>query len=390
MDSFATHKKDNSTCSSSIFSDGWMAMEKPVIKPKIDDNLCSSVGGMQISYCNLFESYAVKEDTMQPAMEPISDGTESSGTSSRTSSLGTMASSPSFSTNNNDMDDHAMGTTTAKSRILSRRHARNGAFTFKENGEYELMMHVQRGLPKDYYCKRSQVESANLILSTVDRYCLEEQWMYHIGQEKGETLKSFLADCIAQHRANHKETADQQQPPPPPLIIVDVGTYCGYSAILLAKSVRELAPDLDFHVYTTEVNTQNIMVASSMILMSKFQKNITVLPFQPSVETLSGLLKKKGISSHIDFLFLDHAKDMYLEDLQELERTGLVKKGTHAAADNVVFNRLDGYRNHVFRLQKKGITKTRLAEMSLEYSDDIKDGIEISFAGSGRLSRKAT
>ena len=80
----------------------------------------------------------------------------------------------------------------------------------------------------------------------------------------------------------------------------------------------------------------------------------------------------------IDFLFLDHAKDMYLDDLIELERNGFIKKGSHVAADNVIFNRLDGYRNHVQTLAKKFITETRLEEMTLEYSDDIKDGIELT------------
>jgi catechol O-methyltransferase len=343
MNSSTATRNRNHDSGMNVFSDSWMTMEKPVREDFY-------AGARSVSYCNLFESYAV-EDVTLPQMDSISEA--ESGTT-RTSSIDTMVSSLSFST-----DPISLG---QNKRVA--RHAHNGAFTFKENGEYELMMHVQRGLPRNFG-RISPVESANLILSTVDTYCLEEQWMYHIGREKGATLKEFLADCIAQHQAKKTKR---------PLIIVEIGTYCGYSAILLAKSVQEIAPSLEFQVYTTEVNTQNIMVASSMILMSKFQKSITVMPFQPSIESLSGLLKTKGLSQ-IDFLFLDHAKDMYLEDLQELERNSFVKQGTYAAADNVVFNRLDGYRNHVFQLQNRGITTTRLAEMSLEYSDDIKDGI---------------
>jgi catechol O-methyltransferase len=327
-----------------VFSDSWMTMEKPVREDFY-------AGAMSVSYGNLFESYAV-EDVTQPQIPQMDSISEAESGSTRTASIDTMVSSPSFST-----DPKSLGKN-------KRRHAQNGIFTFKENGEYELMMQVQRGLPKDFG-KISPVESANLILSAVDTYCLEEQWMYHIGREKGATLKEFLADCIAQHQAKNTNR---------PLIIVEIGTYCGYSAILLAKSVQEIAPNLEFQVYTTEVNTQNIMVASSMILMSKFQKSITVMPFQPSLESLSDLLKTKGLSQ-IDFLFLDHAKDMYLEDLQELEHNSFVKEGTYAAADNVVFSRLDGYRNHVFQLQNRGITTTRLAKVSLEYSDGIKDGI---------------
>ena len=188
--------------------------------------------------------------------------------------------------------------------------------------------------------------------------------MYHIGQEKGQVLKDFLRQCIENHGKQSNKVC---------LNIAELGTYCGYSAILLAKSVRELAPSLDFHIYSTEVNPQNVQIATTMILMAKLQKYITVVLFEPSVQTLSGSLRKHV--SSLDFLFLDHAKHMYLEDLMELEKHGLVRRGTHVAADNVVYNRLVEYRNHVRQLAKQSIVETRLAEMKLEYSEDIKDGI---------------
>jgi hypothetical protein len=100
---------------------------------------------------------------------------------------------------------------------------------------------------------------------------------------------------------------------------------------------------------------------------------------------LSGVLRERHSISKIDFLLLDHAKHLYLSDLQNLERSKLIGKGTHVCADNVVFNRLDAYREHMRRLEQLkisdgsgcggGVVETRLEEMNLEYSNNLKDGM---------------
>lgn len=327
---------DATTGGNNVFSPTWVNMDKPVI-------VRVGVNDSTVSYGNLFATYSVEEKTEYSNDEEYSNSSVEL----------TDFHSPSKPYSRDELSPPIT------------RNERNGAFTFKENTEYDLMLHVQRALAKFDFASLTDVECANVILASIDEFCLAQQWMYHVGKEKGETLKSFLGHCIKAHtnssRRNH------------PITIVELGAYCGYSAILLAKSVKELAPNLKFHVYSTEINAQNCQVANSMILMAKLAKYITVLPFQPSCESLSTLLKPHVLQ--IDFLLLDHAKDMYLDDLLELEKNGFIKKNSHVAADNVVFNRLEGYRHHVGKLAKRFIAETRLVEMTLEYSDDIKDGI---------------
>jgi hypothetical protein len=95
------------------------------------------------------------------------------------------------------------------------------------------------------------------------------------------------------------------------------------------------------------------------------------------------LLKSKLGDKTIDFLFLDHDKDAYLADLQKLEQT-LIVRGTHVAADNVIFAQIDNYRTYVNALASQGIVNTKLVEIQLEYSepdantsnrDALRDGI---------------
>jgi len=293
-------------------------------------------------------------------------------------------------------------------RRLHKRHTEKGVFTFRENGEYELMMHVQRGSPANFN-RLSPLDSSNLILNVIDVYCREEQWMFHIGQEKGHILKGFLKECIRKRNEEHRKKSDSMEDEAPqeqpPLIIVEVGTYCGYSAILLAKSLHELDPRLKFRIYTVETNSQYIMVANSMILMSKFHEDITILHHQPALESMASLLQRKmknppssssdaphtvsvssesngtAISPSADFVFFDHDKERYVEHLKEFEYNRIIRKGTFVAADNVLFHRLDAYRLHMTKLQRRGVTQTKMVQVSLEYceeEDDVRDGIELS------------
>jgi catechol O-methyltransferase len=104
----------------------------------------------------------------------------------------------------------------------------------------------------------------------------------------------------------------------------------------------------------------------------------------------SKLASARGTDNFIiDFLFIDHDKSMYLPDLQELEAAEMIRRGTHVAADNVVFAQIDDYRNYMKSLARKGVLETKLADTYLEYSlpemtehhltpEQLADGIELS------------
>ena len=158
----------------------------------------------------------------------------------------------------------------------------------------------------------------------------------------------------------------------------------------MASTLREIATELqnsisedeteepfEFHVYTTEVSSKLINVSQSVFRMAKMEQYITpILMKADGKESLSAAIRKQNDVMGIDFLLFDHAKNLYLSDLNDLEASGLLKSGSHVSADNVVFNKLDAYRYHMEQLQAKGIVETRLDEMNLEYSNNLKDGIE--------------
>lgn len=209
---------------------------------------------------------------------------------------------------------------------------------------------------------------------------------------KGKTLKEFMSECVAAH--------DQpEHDPHARLIIVELGTYCGYSSIVMAKALREdmienVAP-LDFHIFTVEANVECVAVATRLIELAGMDECITVIlneDLSPnSNDLINGLRRKIRERFHnptnfaIDFLFLDHDKEQYLIDLQSLEGSGLIKKGTYVAADNVIFAHIDDYMEYLDGLAQLGIVQNRMVELELEYSEpdlrddrsqeDVRDGI---------------
>jgi len=187
------------------------------------------------------------------------------------------------------------------------------------------------------------------------------------------------------HRRSHTHPVAPRQ-----FVCVELGTYCGYSALVLASTLLQYARDLaavdpdappfDFVVYTTEVSSKILTVAQSVFRLARVDARVVPLLLREGAgaPSLSAVLRDDRGLDHIDFLFLDHAKHLYLDDLRDLEDAGLLQAGSRVSADNVVFNRLDAYREHVRILEGAGVVTSRLEEMNLEYSNNLKDGIEMT------------
>ncbi|EED96750.1 predicted protein [Thalassiosira pseudonana CCMP1335] len=291
------------------------------------------------------------------------------------------------------------------------RDPRNGAFTFQVHAEYDLLLYVQKDLDRvgkrrgsgdvdggSAKARLSDVESARAIMTSVDNYCLRKQWMYHIGAEKANAISHFLKRSLHDFVQRHSSTLLQGSKAT--FHCVELGTYCGYSAIVLATALcttlQELrdgssgistssgggdnnimmakaAANVDFHIYTTEISSKLLNVAQSMFRLAKMEKYITPILMGGSTGKkgdsggdLSSVIKNYlgGGDVGIDFLLLDHAKNLYLTDLTDLENVRLLKAGS-----------LDAYRDHMRLLAREGIAETFMEEMNLEYSNNLKDGM---------------
>lgn len=214
----------------------------------------------------------------------------------------------------------------------------------------------------------------NSILNAIDNFCWSRHWMMHLGNEKS----LYISDLLNNNIINNNDIIKP--------IMIEIGSYCGYSSILLGKYLKD-----DGHLWCIECNEKCVNYTKKLIDYAGLENKITVIHMDVSNDNeLFRILKNDIYNKYksdctIDLLFIDHEKSRYLTDLLAFERSGLMKKGTVVIADNVLSLGipLDDYLNHV--KDKNGLycfSETRYA--SLEYSrvgnskkTETLDGIDI-------------
>jgi len=276
------------------------------------------------------------------------------------------------------------------------RDPENGVLSFHSGTEVALLHHVKTKLVQtvsDNDCGDGvmrTIKMAEKLLRIIDSYCLHRHWMMIIGPEKSNLLRTFIVDCLQKKKEDrdNNNTGRREDYDNAPVNIVELGTYCGYSSIFIAKTileyycndddqsttttVTEIMDTLRFQIYSVEVVEQYSLVAKEMIRLAGIDAYVKIITIDPEASSLSSELRTNAAATMnedrgIDFLFIDHDKSLYLPDLKELEATGMIKKGTHVAADNVVFAEIQDYRRYMSKLSDEGILTTRLENSLVEF-----------------------
>lgn len=148
------------------------------------------------------------------------------------------------------------------------------------------------------------------VVNAIDTYCREQEWAMNVGDEKGAILDKVLEEASAS-------------------TVLELGTYCGYSALRMARVLKPGA-----RLLTIEFNPDNANVANQVFQFAGVQDKVSLL--EGSTEDIIPQLKKKHDVDTLDFVFLDHWKDRYVPDTKLLEECGLLRAGTVLLADNVI------------------------------------------------------
>lgn len=176
----------------------------------------------------------------------------------------------------------------------------------------------------------------------------KKQFIPSVGPIKGK----IIAEIIKKHK---------------PKCILEIGTLYGYSAILMANLV---ANDNYGKVVTIEVDKAFADIAKRNIQDAGFQEKIDII-----VGNALEVIPRLGCK--FDLLFLDAAKDEYLRYLNLAEAKNLIEKGDIVIADNVGVSRNEML-DYLDYVRNSGIYKSETIETMLEYTDDVKDAIEVS------------
>jgi len=188
-------------------------------------------------------------------------------------------------------------------------------------------------------------------IRAVDEFCYTRKIMMNVGDEKGAILDAAV-------RRAH------------PRRLLELGTYCGYSAM---RQVRVM-PD-DAHLYSVEFSADNAAIARRIWDHAGVGDRATVVvgSLGDGGTTMAALAGEHGFAAgNVDFVFVDHDKGAYLPDLQRILDAGWLHTGSIVVADNVRIPGAPKYR--AYMLEHEG-TKWHTVEHEthLEYQTLIKD-----------------
>lgn len=199
-------------------------------------------------------------------------------------------------------------------------------------------------------------------IRVVDEYAYEQKYLINVGDEKGELLDAAL-----------KRAA--------PELILELGTYCGYSALRMARAMPAGS-----RIVSIEFNDANAEIARGIWDHAGIGDKVTVVvgTLGDGGKTMDALQTEHGFGPGlVGFAFLDHDKDAYLPDLQSIVERGWLKPGAVVVADNIKFPGAPKYRACMTEQEGKS-WRTTEHETHAEYQTLIKDLVlESEYLGPG-------
>uniref|UniRef100_A0A8C3WCA9 Catechol O-methyltransferase n=1 Tax=Catagonus wagneri TaxID=51154 RepID=A0A8C3WCA9_9CETA len=144
------------------------------------------------------------------------------------------------------------------------------------------------------------------VLDAIDTYCSQKEWAMNVGSKKGQILDTL----VREHR---------------PSVLLELGAYCGYSAVRMA---RLLLPGA--RILTIELNPNYAAITQQMLDFAGLQDRVTVV-LGASQDIIPQMKKKYDVDT-LDMVFIDHWKDRYLPDTLLLEVSLTWRLGQWASA----------------------------------------------------------
>ena len=199
----------------------------------------------------------------------------------------------------------------------------------------------------NYVFSNAEKGNPKSILQTIDNFVLESgQFLMNVGPEKG----AILREQLLKSKPNN---------------VIELGTFIGYSAVLISSTIEEKSK-----LTSIDSDIQSVEIAKELIKFAGLGNKVNLV--HGSAEEIIPKL-----NFNADFVFIDHAKKKYLSDLKLLETEGIIHKNCTVFADNVgIFkDEMVEYFNHV---RNSGKYQSQNFSSKLEYRNNIYDEVEIS------------
>jgi catechol O-methyltransferase len=203
----------------------------------------------------------------------------------------------------------------------------------------------------DYVVANARQGDPEDVIRVIDEFCMSRSVMINVGDEKGEILDRAV------RRAS-------------PHLLLELGTYCGYSALRMARVMPAGA-----RLCSIEFSPDNAAIARRIWDHAGIGDELTVVvgTLGDGGSTIDGLRTEHRFGEGtVDFVFVDHDKAAYLPDLERILAERWLHPGSIVVADNVKFPGAPQYRGYLEGQQDK-TWHTIEHDTHVEYQSLIKD-----------------
>ena len=236
-----------------------------------------------------------------------------------------------------------------------------------------LLLHVER---------TADTSNPESVLNVVDDFCYSRHWMMHVGDIKGRIVDDSVRLAVRGLDPFTGETSGDSSSSGSSLCAVEIGSYCGYSTVRIA---RLLPPHV--LMYSVETEPQCRGWTKRMLAKAGLLGKVKIIPsVSEMIETISMETDRKSVI----FIFIDHAKEKYLDDLKLFEKSDRMRSpGCVVVADNIYSFGipLQEYINHVdvgsglydpSVIHRRCIEYSSSEEFSSSSAIEFEDGVAVS------------
>uniref|UniRef100_A0A0L0NY97 catechol O-methyltransferase n=1 Tax=Candidozyma auris TaxID=498019 RepID=A0A0L0NY97_CANAR len=188
--------------------------------------------------------------------------------------------------------------------------------------EQDLLDYIE-SFDKERYDKLKN--NPDLVIDAIEEFLeVKKTGFMTIGLPKGELIRKEMQKAS-------------------PVIMIELGCYIGYSAILFGNELRKIngassKATVNPKYYSFEANEEYAKIARKLIDLAGLSDLVEIILGQagttlPDFEQRTN--KENGKYTPVDFVFIDHQKDLYVPDLRILESLNLIYPGTVICADNI-------------------------------------------------------
>lgn len=199
----------------------------------------------------------------------------------------------------------------------------------------------------NYVFKNAKQDDPQSVLNTIDSFVSETgTFLMNVGPEKGK----LLAETIKDHK---------------PLNTLELGSFLGYSAIIIAMFLPEAGS-----LVSVDHDKDSVAASKEIVKYAGLENKVHFIN-STSDEAINALKES------FDFIFIDHEKNRYYSDLLLMENLNLINKGGIVFADNVgIFE--DKMKDYFAHVRDSGAYTSKNIGAHLEYRDNVYDAVEIS------------